>query len=175
MDWVEAFAPVVVLGPSPARVACERLAAARRLAVQLRDPDSGRHRIAFRSSPRWATTWDVRGSGACRRSPASRSLTARRSLAPWVAPCRWSLRQTIPGSPTLFEPASPRPTCTCASGTCATRWSDSLGKIRTEGADPRGDRPATAPRRGGVHRPVVPGAPSSSARTAAGTPRVSEC
>lgn len=104
------------------------------LPFRVRDPDTGRFRIAFRCSPRWGMTADARGCGAWRRSRPSPSLTGRRFWARSAALRHGSFATTTRGSRTRSVLASPTLSCTCASGTFATRLERLLDKIRAEGA-----------------------------------------
>ena len=124
MDWVEIFAPVVFEAhrPPPGRPAARCCSTTCRSGSAIPTPAATGSRSA--SSARWATSAGAPSCGAWRRSRASRSLTGRRSSAPWMAPRRGSCATTTPASRTRFVPPSPTPSCTCASGTCATRSSD---------------------------------------------------
>ena len=124
MDWVEVFAPVVFEAHRLRAWPASGSLLLDDLPFRVRDPDSGRHRIAFRVFAAMGYDADARNCGGWRRSRASRSLTGRRSWARWRAPRRGSSATTTTGSRTRFASVSPRLSCTCASGTCATRWSD---------------------------------------------------
>jgi hypothetical protein len=85
MDWVEVFAPVVFEAHRPREWPASGSLLLDDLPFRVRDPDSGRHRIAFRVFCPWAMTPGAPSCGAWRRSRASRSPTGRRSSAPWPA------------------------------------------------------------------------------------------
>ena len=76
----------------------------------------------------------ARGCGAWRRSRPSPSLTGRRFWARSAALRHGSFATTTRGSRTRSVLASPTLSCTCASGTFATRLERLLDKIRAEGA-----------------------------------------
>ena len=115
MDWVEVFAPGVFEAYRPREWPTCPSGCVTQIAV---GPES-----LSGCSPRWGMTADARGCGVWRHSRPSPSLTGRRFCARSVALRHGSFATTTPCSRTRSVLASPRPSYTCASGTCATRWS----------------------------------------------------
>jgi hypothetical protein len=123
MDWVEVFAPVVFEPYRPRAWPASGSLLLDDLPFRVRDPESGRHRIAFRI---FAAMGYERGRSKLWRleaSRASRSLTGRRSSARSMELRRGLCATTTTVSRARFAPASATRSCTCASGTCATLWS----------------------------------------------------
>ena len=123
MDWVEVFAPVVFEPYRPRAWPASGSLLLDELPFRVRDPESGRTGSRSGSSPRWGMRAGARSCGVWRRSRASPRPTGRRSSAPWTGRRRGSCATTTTASRMPCAPASRRPSCTCASGICATRWS----------------------------------------------------
>ncbi len=158
MDWVEVFEPVVFEPYRPRAWPTSGSLLLDHLPFRVRDPDTGRTRIAFGSSRRWAMSAGGRSCGAWRCSQASLSPTGRRSSARFPARRRGLCATTTTALRTPLVLASPTPSCTCASGICATRLSDSWQSSEQSNPGIRRQSTSCCGRRGGVHRPVVLGA-----------------
>jgi len=123
MDWVEVFAPVVFDAHCPREWPASGSLLLDDLPFRVRDPDSGRFQIAFR-------VFAAMGYDAGRPRLWRLEAFTSKSQPDWEAflgalggtPPRVGATTTT-GSRTRFVLASRTPSCTCASGTCATRWS----------------------------------------------------
>ena len=123
MDWVEVFAPVVFEPHRPRAWPASGSLLLDDVPFRVRNPQTGRHLIAFRV---FAAMGYESGRPRLWRLQAFTSKgrgTGRRFSALLMAPRSGSCATTMTGSPTRFVPASRTPSCTCASGTCATRSS----------------------------------------------------
>jgi hypothetical protein len=123
MDWVEVFAPVVFEPNRPRSWPATGSLLLDDLPFRVRDPDTGRFTIAFRVFAAMGYDAGRPKLWRLRRSRPSPSTIGRRSLAPYRARRHGSCATTTPASTALLLLASRTPSCTCASGTCATRSS----------------------------------------------------
>ncbi len=123
MDWVEVFAPVVFEPYRPRTWPASGSLLLDDLPFRVRDPDSGRHRIAFR-------VFSAMGYQAGRaklwrlEARASRRPTGRRSSVPLTA-----LRRGLCATPTTASPA-PRPSRPISPTSCLNVWLSSPRAIR---------------------------------------------
>jgi len=121
MDWVEVFAPVVFGPYRPREWPASGSLLMDDLPFRVPDPDSGRHRIAF-------GVFCAMGYESGRPKLSHLEAFTSKSQPDWDAflgalggaPPR-VVCETTTASQTRFAPAPPTPSCTCASGTCATR------------------------------------------------------